>query len=67
MYTYSALEKEMELFCRNCQAIRFFGPGDSYPCVVIKGSGRIRVPTGVAVTIFAGVDGMARWDDVVLT
>jgi len=60
MYEFTAPEGDM-LYCRNCQQVDFYGPGDSYPCLAIKGSGRIRIPNGVSVRIFAGKDGVARW------
>jgi len=48
----------MALYSRGCWRADFFGPGDSYPYVVMMGSGKIRVPEGVSVQIFSGV---VRW------
>jgi len=57
-YQVSAPEGGMALYSRGCWRVDFFGPGDSYPYVVMMGSGKIRVPEGVSVQIFSGV---VRW------
>ena len=59
-YDFKVPEGDM-LHCRTCVEVSFFAAGDSYPFLVIKGSGRIRVPNGVSIRVYPGSYGVAMW------